>query len=461
MSKSILHKAHKDFEFCRVTIQLVKEYAAAYSDHSMLLIFDDKNKVYIGEPGKTINALRQKKPVLMSVDVVKTQDDHDAGGCVFKAVPTVILVPDVREANCFQGTLYIACKEGVTQPSTSERAAAELSWTIKDIQSKADASFRLWLAFLTSDGGSEHNISLSAVQRQLMLIFLDSNLDGLFAAKSCPNNSWTQEVERYMSWLNFALYGIQLSREVLPYANYERMVTGAESTKDLRERILHNPDLRDCLDSVMEPIMTGLEDAFLQCHFQNTVPTRGCRASDDDITKVKRQMAKISSTAEVLVQEPTNLSNKALADDERLSLYMKTHCFLSTYTFSILKTCWIKAAFKLKELNPNITDAEIDQMDISRVECPFACTKPHIPLSKYMHMMEVPGPSKVPPPAGASFVIIAEHYKDKPWLSFEDICINGTHDGDLHLDGQRLDALAVASIGQYLPTISQIKWILN
>jgi hypothetical protein len=63
-----------------------------------------------------------------------------------------------------------------------------------------------------------------------------------------------------------------------------------------------------------------------------------------------------------------------------------------------------------------------------------------------MHMMEVPGPSKVPPPAGASFVIIAEHYKDKPWLSFEDICINGTHDGDLHLPPH--------------PTVEKLEWAI-
>jgi hypothetical protein len=65
------------------------------------------------------------------------------------------------------------------------------------------------LVFISTDGGPEHKNTNPAVQEATVAAFLHSKLDGIWCARSCPYNSWTQPVERTMSWLNFALLTLE------------------------------------------------------------------------------------------------------------------------------------------------------------------------------------------------------------------------------------------------------------
>ena len=50
------------------------------------------------------------------------------------------------------------------------------------------------------------------MQVGLILMFHMLDFDQLIVGRSCPQNSWTNEVERVMSNLNYALYGMCFTR---------------------------------------------------------------------------------------------------------------------------------------------------------------------------------------------------------------------------------------------------------
>lgn len=66
------------------------------------------------------------------------------------------------------------------------------------------------------------------MQEATVAVFLHSKLDGVFAVRSCPLNSWTQEIERIMSWLNFSLYDQTLNRPKLDNERFKSMAVIGE-----------------------------------------------------------------------------------------------------------------------------------------------------------------------------------------------------------------------------------------
>jgi hypothetical protein len=75
-----------------------------------------------------------------------------------------------------------------------------------------------WLCahyILLTDGGPEHNITLKSVQIALVLLWRKMEFDQLTVGRSCPQNSWTNEIERVMSVLNLALYSMCFTRPTI------------------------------------------------------------------------------------------------------------------------------------------------------------------------------------------------------------------------------------------------------
>ena len=68
---------------------------------------------------------------------------------------------------------------------------------------------------LYTDGGPDHNVKFVTVWFSLILLFLSCDLDLLIAARTCPQQSWRNCVEKIMSILNLALYGVALVRDQL------------------------------------------------------------------------------------------------------------------------------------------------------------------------------------------------------------------------------------------------------
>lgn len=56
-----------------------------------------------------------------------------------------------------------------------------------------------------TDGGPDHRLTYVSVQLSLIAIFLELDLDVLIAARTAPNYSWANPVERIMSIINLGL----------------------------------------------------------------------------------------------------------------------------------------------------------------------------------------------------------------------------------------------------------------
>ena len=136
--------------------------------------------------------------------------DHDAGSSRDNAVPTVTLISDIPEESSdsfYQGQVYVAVKSSIMQPSTVVRAHTELSKLL--IREKKDEQY---IGILLTGGGPEHNLNFTSVQIALIIMWRMVTFDILVVCRSCPQNSWTNEVERVMSVLNLGLYSMCFSR---------------------------------------------------------------------------------------------------------------------------------------------------------------------------------------------------------------------------------------------------------
>ena len=147
--------------------------------------------------------------------------DHDAGSTRDNAVPTVTLIsdiPDDASESFYQGQVYVAVKSSIMQPSTVVRAHCKLSKLL--LSQKLENQT---VGIMLTDGGPEHNIVFTSVQIALILLWQLVKFDTLVVCRSCPQNSWSNEVERVMSVLNLGLYSMCFSRSrMIPEVNENR-----------------------------------------------------------------------------------------------------------------------------------------------------------------------------------------------------------------------------------------------
>ena len=74
----------------------------------------------------------------------------------------------------------------------------------------------LQVLLLYTDGGPDHSITFMTVILALLCLFLTGDLDFIIAARTCPQQSWKNCVEKIMCILNLAMYGVALVRAEMP-----------------------------------------------------------------------------------------------------------------------------------------------------------------------------------------------------------------------------------------------------
>ena len=158
--------------------------------------------------------------------------DHDAGSSRDNAIPTVTLltdIPDDSTDSFYKGDVYVAVKSSILQPSTVVRAHTELGALLR-----REISPTKTIGILLTDGGPEHNITFTSVQIALVLLWRKMNFDQLVVGRSCPQNSWTNEIERVMSVLNLALYSTCFTRtNMVPLRGIQS--TAASTVSDVED----------------------------------------------------------------------------------------------------------------------------------------------------------------------------------------------------------------------------------
>jgi hypothetical protein len=116
-----------------------------------------------------------------------------------------------RLPSFYDGQVYVGLKEGIFQPSNALRCAAELI-KVLTLHRGGEENVRSMLAIFT-DGGPDHRTTFPSTWAALIAVFRRLDLDFFNAARTAPNNSWTNPVERIMSILNIALQGTTCQRE--------------------------------------------------------------------------------------------------------------------------------------------------------------------------------------------------------------------------------------------------------
>lgn len=124
----------------------------------------------------------------------------------------VTLISKIRDNatdSFFKGDVFVAVKSSIMQPSTVVRAHTELGEFFHR-QMNPNQTIGILLT-----GGPEHNNTFTSVQVALVLLWRKLNLDVLLVGRSCPQNSWTDNIKRVMSVLNLALYSMCFSRPTM------------------------------------------------------------------------------------------------------------------------------------------------------------------------------------------------------------------------------------------------------
>ena len=121
----------------------------------------------------------------------------------------------------------VTFKEAVFQPSSPMRHGIELnSWLTTEIGDKS-------MMFLYTDGGPDHRLTYVSTQLSLIALFLNLNLDLLCAARTAPNQSWQNPVERIMSVVNLGLHSVGLMRKEMN-SDAEKALKNCNSLKQIR-----------------------------------------------------------------------------------------------------------------------------------------------------------------------------------------------------------------------------------
>ena len=210
MSRSA-HHDHPDSEYAARVFKHLRHLAIELKQlgiHVVLVFVDDKCSAKCGEPGDAVAATERNKRVITNAAMAAIASMHDFAK--FKINPSVLLladIPDDINLSFYRGQVYVLVKDAVFQPSTPLRHSTEMRKALQH----AGLHRQTEVLLVYSDGGPDHNVKFVTVWLAHILLFLACDLDFLIAARTCPQQSWRNCVEKIMSILNLAMYGVAFS----------------------------------------------------------------------------------------------------------------------------------------------------------------------------------------------------------------------------------------------------------
>ena len=203
--------------------------------------------------------------------------DHDFSK--FSIIPSVTLLVDIPSdisGSWYHGSVNVCLKEGAFEPSSPLRHTAEL-YDFLSLNNVLDKP----ILCLYTDGGPDHRITYMSVKLSLIALFLKLDLDYLIAARTAPNHSWRNPVERIMSTLNIGLQCVGLMRQA-GSEPFEKEASRCNSMRDLRKAAEKSPEFRDeALDSIA-PVKLLLADIFHRLQLKEKNITTSTAATSDE-----------------------------------------------------------------------------------------------------------------------------------------------------------------------------------
>jgi hypothetical protein len=293
------------------------------SAKGLLICLDDKHSLKVGEPGFPVAAAERGRRVIVSLKEEFQVGDHDFTR--FSIIPSVVFridIPESIEGSLYDGQVCVILKEAVFQPSSPMRHGTELnSWLTMEIGNKL-------ILFLYTDGGPDHRVTYVSTQLSLIALFLNLDLDLLCAARTAPNQSWRNPVERMMSIINLGLQSVDLTRKEMS-SDAEKALKNCNSLKQIRSG--GEQYKKEVAESIKQPIDL-VSDIMQRLELKGKHFEIETACSDDELEAFWEILLQIEPS---LSQEDT--SRDKTKDKERLQAFLSHCCQMRHYTFCIKK----------------------------------------------------------------------------------------------------------------------------
>ncbi|XP_078597452.1 uncharacterized protein LOC144873716 [Branchiostoma floridae x Branchiostoma japonicum] len=322
-----LNHNHPDCHYAAAVFKYMKEFAVMFKDYSAFVCLDDKHSIKVGEPGYPVAAVDRGKSVLVAKDTVFVVADHDF--TKVKLVPSVTLVCDIPESACesfYRGKVFVCLKDATFQPSSPIRHQTELY----HILTKAG---KLGLPILCqySDGGPDHRLTYISTQVSLICMFIILDLDMLVCARTAPQNSFRNPVERVMSIINLSLQAIGVMREKMPPA-MEKLFAGLGTMKDVRAMADKHPELKQALVASTEKTRGMMNELFQRLTLKGEAVSTIKPATEQEVEEMWDLILMVDQTLTKGDTTKVKVQNK-----KDLMAFMHHCCVPRHYSFSIKK----------------------------------------------------------------------------------------------------------------------------
>ena len=183
------------------------------------------------------------------------------------------------------------------------------SWLTMEIGDKS-------VLFLHTDGGPDHRVTYVSTLISLIALFLNLNLELLCAARTVPNQSWRNPVERMMSIVNLGLQSVGLMRKEMNL-DAEKALKNCNSLKQIRSA--GEKYKKEVAESIKQPIDLVSDIMHrLELKGKNFEVETAC--SDDELDAFWETLLQIEPP---LSQDDT--SRDKTKDKERLQAFL-SHC---------------------------------------------------------------------------------------------------------------------------------------
>lgn len=323
VQKRQFRKSHVDEHYCAAIFRYLREYALKFRNESFFVCLDDKHRLKVGEPGFPVAAAERGRRVIVSLQEQFQVGDHDFTR--FSIIPSVIFhidIPDTIDGSWYDGQVCVLLKEAVFQPSSATRHATELgSWLTTRAGNRS-------ILFLYTDGGPDHRLTFVSTQLSLIALFLNFDLDLLCTARTAPNQSWRNPVERMMSIVNLGLQSIGLMRKEMNSAA-EKALKNCNSLKQLRSS--GESFKQEIAESIQQPTDL-IADVMRRLELKGKKFEVAEACSD----------ARAEAFWEILEQiEPTltpdDTTREKIKNKDKLHAFLNHCCQMRHYTFCIKK----------------------------------------------------------------------------------------------------------------------------
>ena len=295
-----------------------------FRDHLTMVCLDDKHNIKIGEPGFPVAAVDRGREVVVGSNSSFQVGDHDFTKA--KVTPSVTLVCDVPESldeTFYHGNVHVCYKDTIFQPSSPYRHVAELQKVLLGNESP--------ILCVYTDGGPDHRNTHLTVQISLISLFLSLDLDMLVAARTAPQNSYRNPVERIMSQLNLGLQSIGLIRQKMP-EEFEKLIKNCDSMEDIRNAATKNVGLQEAFTDSMQQPLCLLAEVTNRLKLKDKPFHCQSPCNNEEIELLWEKVHEIDPSV-----QRTDSKQAQLKSRTRLNTFMDHCCVRRQYFFSIKK----------------------------------------------------------------------------------------------------------------------------